>query len=396
MLTKNETLIELDRKAFIKTVRFMKKAAAKKSSYSYELLRIFTENNVAYIAACDSGQIAKQKIAHISGEIDAFFSPDLALKFLSKLKDVTISISSDSCHSLIIDASVASFMFLPTIDEMWGLNDIELIKPVATIEVDPNVLSQTLSEVGFAMSNEETRYYLKGVYVHSDENDELSFVATDGHQLAKRVINVGYSEKRDASNQFASIIPRETILLVREALKDAQAPVVITISNLCAMFTIDELTLTANLIDGTYPDYMSVIPRDNHERIVIKKDDLDARVSLFTGRGVTYNRLEIHDRATENRVDLIQKDSKHGDVETHVQPVDVNRSNPKIDFQFNLNAQYLLNALNAIDDENIEFMLGANKMKPDGTGGDYDASPILIRGHDRNHDHDAIVIMPVR
>jgi DNA polymerase-3 subunit beta len=154
----------------------------------------------------------------------------------------------------------------------------------------------------FAISTEETRYYLNGIYLHaatSEDTRVLRAVATDGHRLAR----VEEPLPEDAGTMPGVIIPRKTVNELRKLLDEISGDVEVALSDTRIQFqigTVATVTLTSKLIDGTFPEYERVIPRDNDKVLRVgKKDFADAvsrvaaissersrPVKLSVGRGI--------------------------------------------------------------------------------------------------------------
>lgn len=124
----------------------------------------------------------------------------------------------------------------------------------------------------FAISTEETRYYLNGIYLHETESEGarvLRAVATDGHRLAR----VEEPLPEGAEKIPGVIIPRKTVLEVRKLADETTEPVTIALSETKIAFEFDagRIKLVSKLIDGTFPDYERVIPRDNDKLLRVNK-----------------------------------------------------------------------------------------------------------------------------
>lgn len=124
----------------------------------------------------------------------------------------------------------------------------------------------------FAISTEETRYYLNGIYLHATESDGakvLRAVATDGHRLAR----VEEALPEGAGGINGAIIPRKTVLEVRKLADETTEPVEIGMSDTKIAFGFDggRIKLVSKLIDGTFPDYERVIPKDNDKLLRVNK-----------------------------------------------------------------------------------------------------------------------------
>ncbi len=124
----------------------------------------------------------------------------------------------------------------------------------------------------FAISTEETRYYLNGIYLHAADTPDgrmLRAVATDGHRLAR----VEEPLPEGAAAMPGVIVPRKTVAEVRKLLDEASGDVECALSDTRIQFTVGTVTLTSKLIDGTFPEYERVIPKDNDKILRVGKKD---------------------------------------------------------------------------------------------------------------------------
>ena len=148
-------------------------------------------------------------------------------------------------------------------------------------------LKDVIDRTQFAVSTEETRYYLNGLYVHAKKegsSEVLRVVATDGHRLAC----VETPLPKGAEDLKGVIIPRKTVGEIRKLLDDSSIEnVTVEISENKVRFCVTDITLTSKLIDGTYPDYERVIPTDNDKSLELNVKDLASavdRVSVVAER----------------------------------------------------------------------------------------------------------------
>ena len=114
----------------------------------------------------------------------------------------------------------------------------------------------------FAISTEETRYYLNGIYIHAGQAGGirvLRAVATDGHRLAR----VEMALPAGAEEMPGVILPRKTVIELHKLIAETDAPAQVSLSSSKVRFTVGDVTLTSKLIDGTFPDYERVIPSGN-------------------------------------------------------------------------------------------------------------------------------------
>jgi DNA polymerase-3 subunit beta len=137
-------------------------------------------------------------------------------------------------------------------------------------------LRRMIDRTRFAISTEETRYYLNGIFLHAADSDGTSVlraVATDGHRLAR----VEEPLPDGAAAMPGVIVPRKTVNELRKLLDEVSGNVEIGLSDTRVQFELDTVRLTSKLIDGTFPEYERVIPRGNDKVLrVAKKDFSDA------------------------------------------------------------------------------------------------------------------------
>ena len=137
-------------------------------------------------------------------------------------------------------------------------------------------LRELIDRTRFAISTEETRYYLNGIYIHAGESEGervLRAVATDGHRLAR----VEAALPDGAASMPGVIVPRKTVAELRKLLDESNDSVEVALSDTRIQFHAGAVLLTSKLIDGTFPEYERVIPRDNDKILRVgKKDFADA------------------------------------------------------------------------------------------------------------------------
>jgi DNA polymerase-3 subunit beta len=227
----------------------------------------------------------------------------------------------------------------------------------------------------FAISTEETRYYLNGVYFHIAESENgpaLRAVATDGHRLAR----IDAALPNGAQDMPGVIVPRKTVGEMRKLLDDDDAKIAVSVSETKIRFATPDITLTSKVIDGTFPDYTRVIPMGNTRRMEVdaadfaKAVDRVATVSSERSRAV---KLQLN----EDRLVLSVNAPDAGNAEEELA---VAYGDDKLEIGFN--AKYLLEIASQVDRENAVFMFSSP------------AEPTLMR---EGNDTTAIyVVMPMR
>lgn len=155
-------------------------------------------------------------------------------------------------------------------------------------------LRKLIEKTQFAISTEETRYYLNGIYLHTAESNGqpvLRAVATDGHRLAL----CETTAPAGAAGMPGVIVPRKTVSELQKLLSDGDASVGFELSSVKMRVTVGPIVLTSKLIDGTFPDYARVIPQRNDKFLTVERDefarsvDRVSTISSERGRAVKFS-----------------------------------------------------------------------------------------------------------
>jgi DNA polymerase-3 subunit beta len=236
-------------------------------------------------------------------------------------------------------------------------------------------LKGLIDKTQFAISTEETRYYLNGIYFHTFKTGgalKLRSVATDGHRLARAEMDA----PAGSEGMPGVIIPRKTVSELQKLVDNPDVAVTTELSDTKIRFTIGSVILTSKLIDGTFPDYQRVIPTGNDKRLIIDRQsfanavDRVSTISSERGRAV---KLSIGD----GQLTLAVNNPDSGSA-TEELPADYTSDPIEIGF----NARYLLDVAAQLSGSEARFMLA-------------DAgSPTLI--HDTADEHALYVLMPMR
>ena len=146
-----------------------------------------------------------------------------------------------------------------------------------TFKVAAADLKRLIDKTQFAISTEETRYYLNGIYLHTAGTAKaamLRAVATDGHRLAQ----VEFDLPAGATGMPGVIVPRKTVGEVQRLIADTEGEVTVELSQGKIRFTLGDVVLTSKLIDGTFPDYGRVIPAGNDKELIVDKKEFEQAV----------------------------------------------------------------------------------------------------------------------
>ena len=236
-------------------------------------------------------------------------------------------------------------------------------------------LKRLFEKSKFAISTEETRYYLNGVYMHvadSADGRVLRCVATDGHRLAR----VDAPLPPGAEEMPGVIVPRKTVGELRKLLDEDDLKIAISVSETKVRFATPEISLTSKVIDGTFPDYTRVIPSDNTKRLEVDANDFARavdRVATVSSERSRAVKLTLE----EDKLTLSVNSPDSGNASDELV---VAYGDERLEIGFN--AKYLLEIASQIDRENAVFMFN--------TAGD----PALVR---EGNDASAVyVVMPMR
>ncbi len=138
-------------------------------------------------------------------------------------------------------------------------------------------LKRLIDKTQFAISTEETRYYLNGIYLHTAGAGKglmLRAVATDGHRLAQFEL----AAPPGAEGMPGVIVPRKTVGEVQRLIDSGEGEVLVELSQSKIRFTLGSVVLTSKLIDGTFPDYSRVIPLGNDKQLEVDKKEFEQAV----------------------------------------------------------------------------------------------------------------------
>ena len=241
--------------------------------------------------------------------------------------------------------------------------------------MDAAALKGLIDKTQFAISTEETRYYLNGIFLHAVEAGgklKLRSVATDGHRLARAEIDA----PAGCEDMPGVIVPRKTVSELQKLVDVPDASVAVELSDTKIRFAIGGVVLTSKLIDGTFPDYQRVIPTNNDKELVIDRQsfaqavDRVSTISSERGRAV---KLSLGD----GQLTLAVNNPDSGSA---TEELAAGYSADPMEIGFN--ARYLLDVAAQLRGEQARFMLA-------------DAgSPTVI--HDGADEAALYVLMPMR
>ncbi len=298
----------------------------------------------------------------------ASFMYDIIRKFSSG-KKINLTLTDSSKLNLeseksIFNLNCISASEFPLTDEDFDQNQFS---------IKSKQLLKLLNKCKFSVSNDETRHYLSGIYLHQTEFEDKNYLtaaATDSHRMS-----ISKTKLDQKINFEPLILPKKTIFQLCSLLDTFDGDVKISTVKSKIKFELDNSTLISKLIDGKFPNYIQVIPKNNQKKLEIDlklfSDSVDrvASVSLDKKDGVKFN-------LSKNTLNLSVNNTNSGDgKETLTVKFDH-------DLEISFNSRYLIDVSSQIDGDNIELYLND-------TG-----SPALIKDPG---DFDSIfVVMPMK
>ncbi|ASM74009.1 MULTISPECIES: DNA polymerase III subunit beta [Roseobacteraceae] len=245
----------------------------------------------------------------------------------------------------------------------------------SNFSIEAAKLRRLFDKSKFAISTEETRYYLNGVYMHVSTGEDgkvLRCVATDGHRLAR----IDTDLPAGAEDMPGVIVPRKTVGELRKLLDDDEMKIAVSVSETKVRFATPEITLTSKVIDGTFPDYTRVIPQGNTRKLEVDASDFARavdRVATVSSERSRAVKLQLD----EDRLILSVNAPDSGAAEEELA---VSYNDERLEIGFN--AKYLLEIASQVDRENAVFMFNSS------------GDPTLMR---EGNDMSAVyVVMPMR
>ncbi len=250
---------------------------------------------------------------------------------------------------------------------------VDEISEVAVIdELSQLILKNLLQKSQFSMAMQDVRYYLNGLLMELEGN-ELRLVATDGHRLAfcRRTLEQDHGEKKQV------IIPRKAIQELMRLLSDEDDPVRLVLGSNHLQVVLGELTLTTKLIDGRFPDYQRVIPREGERTLITDNEAFRraiSRVSILSNEKYRGIRMVM----SESSVTIHATNPEQEEAE---EELTVQYSGEPMEIGFN--SAYMMDAFSVIDDNEVTiYFIDEN-------------SSSLIHTHSGEEEY-KFVVMPMR
>ena len=236
-------------------------------------------------------------------------------------------------------------------------------------------LASLVDKTRFAISTEETRYYLNGIYFHSIKNEGaevLRVVATDGHRLALSEMAL----PEGALNMPGIIIPRKAVSELRKLIDEFSGELKIELSETKIRFSMEDILLTSKLIDGEFPEYDRVIPKENNKLLEVSTKAFSNAVDRVSAISAEKSR-SIKLNFEKSLVILSASSPENGSASEELEA-----SYESEPFEIGFNSRYLLDIMQQIEGEAVRF----NMSGPD--------APTIV--NDSSDGSSTYVLMPMR
>ena len=337
---------------------------------------IEVENNILILSSTDMDISIRETInCNVVEKGSTTLNAQMMFDIIKKLPDTSeIEFICNDGKILTIRSNVSKFSLSCLPKDEFPIIETESGNAKKII-VKSQTFLKLINKTKFAISNEETRYFLNGLYfnISSDQSkSNLTFVGTDGHRLAlsSSVVNSSIDEIPGV------IIPKKTINELSKLLSENTDSIEIDISLNKIIFYIDKLILISKLIDGNFPDYNRVIPKNNSNNLVIDRQKL----LLAVDRVSTIANEKSPSIKFKLLKNLINLSSINNENSTATEDIEANYEGDEIEIGFN--SKYIMEILDNLEEKNIEISFNDN------------SSPIIIQ--EKIETENIFVLMPMR
>ena len=366
----------IKRDALLKSLNLVQGVVEKKNTLpilSNVLLQI--RNNKLLIVATDLDLIFYDEIedVKISTEGNTTTSATVLYDILRKIPsnaDIKFDLKNENKLSLKTESSDFNLLCLPPENFPNFSDNFEK----DTINLNRSKFLSLLNKSKISISNDDTRHYLNGIFLHLTNDQSKSFltaVATDSHRLSSSSMEI------DSEKKFPSLIlPRKAVLQLCNLLQETNEEVLVQASETKIQFKIGKVKLVSKVIDGKFPDYKKVVPANNEKVLIVHTKDFIDSVERVTT--VSIDRKEgVKLVVNKDKVKLSVNSTNSGDGNEIIK---ANYNSEELTISFN--SKYLVDIASSIEDKDLKINLKDS------------VSPVLIE--DKADKNSYYVIMPMK
>ena len=334
--------------------------------------------------------VKKDKIVIVATDLDLIFYEEISdvviekegstttsaailydiLRKVSANSELVFDLKSENKLGVKVENSNFNLLCLPT-DNFPNFSDNFESQEII---IDRSKLLSLLNKTKISISNDDTRHYLNGIYLHATEAEGKSYltaVATDSHRLSSSSI-----ELDNIGNLNSLILPKKTVFQLCNLLQETNGDVKIKTSDTKIMFNIGKINLTSKVIDGKFPDYNKVVPSDNSKILHVQSKDFINSIERVTT--VSIDRKEgVKLVINKDNIKLSVNSTNSGEG---IEVIKANFNSNELIISFN--SKYLLDIASEVEDNKLKINL------KDST------SPVLIE--DMADKNSYYVIMPMK
>ena len=367
---------KISRSNFFKTLSHLQGIVDKKNSLPV-LANILIEakNNELILSSTDMDISIIEKIdCSVLEDGATTINSQILYDIVRKIGDNSeIEIISNSGKLLTLRADGSRFSLACLPKEDYPIIDQD--NSGINIKLNSKILFKLIDKTKFAISNEETRYFLNGLYFNISNEDNINIVTlvgTDGHRLAK----FSHEIEEDIDEVSGVIIPKKTIYELSKLLSEIDNTISISISSNKIIFFIGNIIFISKLIDGSFPDYKRVIPKDNSNILKINRETLLSavdRVSTIANEKSPVIKFKL-------LKNILNLNTVNNESSTASEDLNINYDGDDIEIGFN--SKYIMDIVNNLEDEEVFINLKDN------------SSPIIALENSNNKL--VYVLMPMR
>ena len=367
---------EIKRDILLKSLNFVQGVVEKKNTLpilSNVLLQL--KNKKLTIVATDLDIIFYDELndVKITNEGSTTTSAAILYDILRKISsnsELKFDLKSENKLSLKSENADFNLLCLPTDNFPTFADEFE----GQEILLDSKKFVKLLNKTKISISNDDTRHYLNGIYLHLTEANSRSFltaVATDSHRLSSSSLEI------NETNGFKSVIlPRKAVYQLCNLLAETSDKLSMSISENKIKFTLGNIKLISKVIDGKFPDYKKVVPTNNDKTLLVSTKEFISSIERVTT--VSIDRKEgVKLLVNKDNVQLSVNSANSGDGNENIQ---AKFSSENLNISFN--SKYLIDIANEVEDKNLKMNLKDS------------VSPVLIE--DASDKNSYYVIMPMK